>query len=163
MSFFYNLNKTLDAIREKPELTHSQLNERKELKSYSTDALKAASSKHKYDPKNKYDPKKDVDNSGVDPQYSMQQIRDELKSRTKEVDEGAYQGGPDKSQIPAVNRPGNKMTLQDLEKERNQSPTTADGMRALQNKLKNIHPMDKTMDEAAKYRDAKYKDRKSVV
>jgi hypothetical protein len=28
MSFFYNLNKTLDAIREKPELTHGQLNER---------------------------------------------------------------------------------------------------------------------------------------
>jgi len=28
MTFFYNLNKTLDAIREKPELTHGQLNER---------------------------------------------------------------------------------------------------------------------------------------
>jgi hypothetical protein len=28
MTFFYNLNKTLDAIREKPETTHGQLNER---------------------------------------------------------------------------------------------------------------------------------------
>jgi hypothetical protein len=28
MSFFYNLNKTLDSIREKPELKHGQLNER---------------------------------------------------------------------------------------------------------------------------------------
>lgn len=28
MTFFYNLNKTLDAIREKPELKHGQLNER---------------------------------------------------------------------------------------------------------------------------------------
>ena len=78
MSFFYNLNKTLDAIREKPELKHGQLNERKELKSYSTDALKAASSKD-----SKADKK-----SGVDPQYSTQQIKDELKRRTQEVDEG---------------------------------------------------------------------------
>ena len=28
MTFFYNLNKTLDSIREKPEVTHGQLNER---------------------------------------------------------------------------------------------------------------------------------------
>jgi hypothetical protein len=28
MTFFYNLNKTLDSIREKPETTHGQLNER---------------------------------------------------------------------------------------------------------------------------------------
>jgi hypothetical protein len=124
MTFFYDLNKKLDSIREKPELTHGQLNERdmgkhnnattgfkalakkagggekgeriagaqfqkmkkagqleeagNDLKSYSTSALKAASSKD-----SKADKK-----SGVDPQYSTQQIKDELKRRTQEVDEG---------------------------------------------------------------------------
>jgi hypothetical protein len=28
MTFFYDLNKKLDSIREKPEVTHGQLNER---------------------------------------------------------------------------------------------------------------------------------------
>ena len=32
MTFFYDLNKKLDAIREKPETTHGQLNERDEGK-----------------------------------------------------------------------------------------------------------------------------------
>jgi len=75
MSFFYNLNKTLDAIREKPELKHGQLNER-DLKSASTSALKAAASK---------DAKADKD-SGVSPQYSTKQVKDELKKRG--VEEG---------------------------------------------------------------------------
>ena len=30
-----------------------------------------------------------------------------------QLNEGAYRGGPDKSQIPAVNRPGNKLTTAD--------------------------------------------------
>ena len=79
------------------------------------------------------------------------------------LNEGVYQGGPDKSQIPAVNRPGNQLTTADLEKERTQSPTSAEGMRALQDKLSKINPMDETMDEtmdeAAKWRDPKYKDK----
>jgi len=69
-----------------------------------------------------------------------------------EVDEGIYQGGPDKSQIPAVNRPGNKLTTADLEKERTQSPTSAEGMRALQDKLSKINPMDETdMEEGNRF------------
>ena len=32
MTFFYDLNKKLDTIREKPETTHKQLNERDEGK-----------------------------------------------------------------------------------------------------------------------------------
>ena len=107
MTFFYNLNKTLDGIRKKPELKHSQLNER--------DMSRA--------------------------------------------DEGIYQGGPDKSQIPAVQRKNNPLTLQDLEKERTQSPTSAEGMRALQDRLRDINPLDGKMSEAAKYRDPKYKDK----
>jgi hypothetical protein len=76
MTFFYDLNKKLAAVG--TESTNQQLNERKELKSYSTDALKAASSKDSNADKK----------SGVDPQYSTQQIKDELKRRTQEVDEG---------------------------------------------------------------------------
>ena len=107
MTFFYNLNKTLEGLRKKPELKHSQLNER--------DMSRA--------------------------------------------DEGIYQGGPDKSQIPAVQRKNNPLTLQDLEKERTQSPTSAEGMRALQDRLRDINPLDGKMSEAAKYRDPKYKDK----
>jgi hypothetical protein len=58
-----------------------------------------------------------------------------------EVDEGAYQAGPDKSQIPAVNRPGNRMTLQDLEKERTQSPTSPEGLTRTQQRLSQQHPL----------------------
>ena len=130
MTFFYDLNKKLDTIRETPELTHKQLNERKELKSYSTDALKAASSTHKYDPKNKYDSKKDVDNSGVDPQYSMQQIRDELKSRTKEVDEGMDQLV---QRIGGIARKAKKLTGNALDKLTGGSD--ADMLRDLQRKM----------------------------
>ena len=69
-----------------------------------------------------------------------------------QLNEGAYQGGPDKSQIPAVNRPGNKLTTADLEKERTQSPTSAEGMRALQDKLSKIHPMDEAdMEEGNRF------------
>jgi hypothetical protein len=114
MTFFYDLNKTLDGIREKPELTHTQLNERDLGKHNKT---------------------------------------------KKVVAEGIYQGGPDKSQIPAVQRKNNPLTLQDLEKERTQSPTSAEGMRALQDRLRDINPLDGKMSEAAKWRDPKYKDK----
>jgi hypothetical protein len=62
-----------------------------------------------------------------------------------EVDEGAYQAGPDKSQIPAVNRPGNRMTLQDLEKERTQSPTSPEGLTRTQQRLSQQHPLKEKM------------------
>ena len=122
MTFFYNLNKRLDDIRATPETTHGQLNER--------DMSRAAKSGR--------------EGKALDP------IRNKFdKYDNTEVDEGIYQGGPDKSQIPAVQRPNNPMTLQDLEKERTQSPTSAEGMRALQDKLSKIHPMDEVGDTPA--------------
>lgn len=53
------------------------------------------------------------------------------------VEEGEYKAGPDKSQIPAVMRKGKQgmMSLKDLEKERTASPTTPEGLKALQQKL----------------------------
>ena len=95
--------------------------------------------------------------------YDLNKKLDDIRATHElthgQLNEGIYQGGPDKSQIPAVNRPGSKLTTADLEKERTQSPTSAEGMRALQDRLSKIHPIDETMDEAAKYRDAKYKDK----
>ena len=122
MTFFYNLNKRLDDIRATPETTHGQLNER--------DMSRAAKSGR--------------EGKALDP------IRNKFdKYDNTEVDEGIYQGGPDKSQIPAVQRPNNPMTMGDLEKERTQSPTSAEGMRALQDKLSKIHPMDEVGDTPA--------------
>jgi len=65
-----------------------------------------------------------------------------------EVDEGAYQAGPDKSQIPAVNRPGNRMTLQDLDKERTQSPTSPEGLKRAQQRLGQQSPIKEKMNPA---------------
>ena len=123
MTFFYNLNKTLDAIREKPETTHGQLNER--------DMSRAAKGYEKYGKQGMEAlAKAGRDGKALDP------VRKKYdKYDNTEVDEGAYQAGPDKSQIPAVNRPGNRMTLQDLDKERTQSPTSPEGLKRAQQRL----------------------------
>ena len=117
MTFFYTLNKKLDEIRATPETTHGQLNER----NMSRAAKNGASEKE------------------------MDAIRKKYNKYDNEVDEGAYQGGPDKSQIPAVNRPGNRMTLQDLENERTQSPTSPEGLKRAQQRL----GQDKSIDEGS--------------
>jgi hypothetical protein len=67
---------------------------------------------------------------------------DKIRDKYDKYDEGVYQGSPDKSKIPAYQRPNDPLTLQDLEKERTQSPTSPEGMRALQDKLRDIHPLD---------------------
>ena len=71
-----------------------------------------------------------------------------IRNKYDKYDEGAYQAGPDKSQIPAVNRPGNRMTLQDLEKERTQSPTSPEGLRRAQQRLGQQHPLKEKMSPA---------------
>jgi hypothetical protein len=80
MSFFYDLNKKLDSIREKPEVTHKQLNERdmsrhaKGIEKYGKEGMEALAKagregkaldpvRNKY---NKYDNKKDVDEGMMD-------------------------------------------------------------------------------------------------
>jgi hypothetical protein len=74
--------------------------------------------------------------------HASDSTMDKIRDKYDKYDEGAYQGSPDKSQIPAYQRKNDPMTLQDLEKERTQSPTTPEGMRALQDKLRDIHPLD---------------------
>ena len=134
MTFFYDLNKRLAAVNDAPE--SKQLNERnmsraaKGIAKYTQPGMEELSrlgregaSKAKMDAaRKKYD------------QYD-----------NTEVDEGAYQAGPDKSQIPAVNRPGNKVTLQDLEKERTQSPTSPEGLTRTQQRLSQQHPLKEKM------------------
>jgi hypothetical protein len=134
MTFFYDLNKRLAAVNDAPE--SKQLNERnmsraaKGIAKYTQPGMEELSrlgregaSKAKMDAaRKKYD------------QYD-----------NTEVDEGAYQAGPDKSQIPAVNRPGNRMTLQDLEKERTQSPTSPEGLTRTQQRLSQQHPLKEKM------------------
>jgi len=140
MTFFYNLNKRLDGIRATPETTHGQLNERDEGKPGKMFAKISADAAKKYGSKEAGD------------RVAGKIRADKAKAGTLEeqtVEEGIYQGGPDKSQIPAVNRPGNKLTTADLEKERTQSPTSAEGMRALQDKLSKINPMDEVGDTPA--------------
>ena len=137
MTFFYNLNKRLDDIRATPETTHGQLNER--------DMSRAAKGYEKYGKEGMQAlAKAGREGKALDP------VRNKFdKYDNTEVDEGIYQGGPDKSQIPAVQRPNNPMTMGDLDKERTQSPTSAEGMRALQDKLSKIHPMDEVGDTPA--------------
>jgi len=139
MTFFYDLNKKLDGIRATPELTHTQLNERnmsraaKGIAKYTRPGMEelsrlgreGASEKKMDAARKKYD------------QYD-----------NTEVDEGAYQGGPDKSQIPAVNRPGNKLTTADLEKERTQSPTSPEGLKRAQQRLGQQSPIKEKMNPA---------------
>ena len=85
--------------------------------------------------------------------YDLNKKLDDIRATPElthgQLNEGIYQGGPDKSQIPAVNRPGNKLTTADLEKKRTQSPTSAEGMRALQDRLSKINPMDEVGDTPA--------------
>jgi hypothetical protein len=71
-----------------------------------------------------------------------------IRNKYDKYDEGAYQAGPDKSQIPAVNRPGNRMTLQDLEKERTQSPTSPEGLKRAQQRLGQQSPIKEKMNPA---------------
>jgi hypothetical protein len=78
----------------------------------------------------------------------MDAARKKYNKYDNEVDEGAYQGGPDKSQIPAVNRPGNRMTLQDLDKERTQSPTSPEGLKRAQQRLGQQSPIKEKMNPA---------------
>jgi hypothetical protein len=132
MSFFYNLNNKLNAIRDLPSTTHSQLNER--------DMSRAAKGYEKYGKEGMEAlAKAGREGKALDP------VRKKYDKYDNEVDEGAYQAGPDKSQIPAVKRPGNKMTLQDLEKERTQSPTSPEGLKRAQQRLGQQHPLKEKM------------------
>jgi hypothetical protein len=131
MTFFYNLNKKLDEIRATPELTHKQLNER--------DMSRAAKGYEKYGKQGMEAlAKAGREGKALDP----------VRKKYDKYDEGAYQAGPDKSQIPAVNRPGNKMTLQDLDKERTQSPTSPEGLKRAQQRLGQQSPLKEKMSPA---------------
>ena len=130
MTFFYNLNKKLNSIESAPEA--KQLNER--------DMSRAAKGYEKYGKQGMEAlAKAGREGKALDP------IRKKYDKYNNEVDEGAYQAGPDKSQIPAVNRPGNRMTLQDLEKERTQSPTSPEGLKRAQQRLGQQHPLKEKM------------------
>ena len=125
MTFFYDLNKRLAAVNDKPETT--QLNERDMGKhNNATTGFKALAAK--------------TNDKIAGAQFQKMKKAGQL--------EGAYQGGPDKSQIPAVNRPGNKMTLQDLEKERTQSPTSPEGLTRTQQRLSQQHPLKEKMSSS---------------
>jgi hypothetical protein len=110
--------------------------------------------------------------------YDLNKKLDDIRATPElthgQLNEGAYQGGPDKSQIPAAQRKSKdsipfykdssnnpavvaqgsnwKMTTKDLEKERTQSPTSAEGMRALQDRLSKINPIDEAdMEEGNRF------------
>ena len=130
MTFFYDLNKRLAAVNDAPET--KQLNER--------DMSRAAKGYEKYGKQGMQAlAKAGREGKALDP------VRNKYDKYDNEVDEGAYQAGPDKSQIPAVNRPGNRMTLQDLEKERTQSPTSPEGLTRTQQRLSQQHPLKEKM------------------
>jgi hypothetical protein len=193
MTFFYDLNKKLDGIREKPETTHKQLNERdmgkhnnattgfaalakkagggekgnkiagaqfqkmKKAGQLEEEGMsRAAKGYEKYGKEGMEAlAKAGRDGKALDP------VRKKYdKYDNKEVGEAIEKQSPRKSEIPAVMRRGNKVTMQDLEKERTASPTSREGMAARQQKL----GMKKSVtDEAAKYRDPKYKDKLYTV
>jgi len=133
MTFFYDLNKRLAAVNDAPE--SKQLNER--------DMSRAAKGYEKYGKQGMEAlAKAGREGKALDP------IRKKYDKYDNEVDEGAYQGGPDKSQIPAVNRPGNRMTLQDLDKERTQSPTSPEGLKRAQQRLGQQSPIKEKMNPA---------------
>jgi hypothetical protein len=126
MTFFYDLNKRLAAVNDAPET--KQLNER--------DMSRAAKGYEKYGKEGMQAlAKAGREGKSLDP----------VRNKYDKYDEGAYQAGPDKSQIPAVNRPGNKVTLQDLEKERTQSPTSPEGLTRTQQRLSQQHPLKEKM------------------
>jgi len=125
MTFFYDLNKRLAAVNDKPETT--QLNERDMGKhNNATTGFKALAAK--------------TNDKIAGAQFQKMKKAGQL--------EGAYQAGPDKSQIPAVNRPGNKVTLQDLDKERTQSPTSPEGLKRAQQQLGKQSPIKEKMNPA---------------
>ena len=133
MTFFYDLNKRLAAVNDAPET--KQLNER--------DMSRAAKGYEKYGKQGMQAlAKAGREGKALDP------VRAKYDKYDNEVDEGAYQAGPDKSQIPAVNRPGNRMTLQDLDKERTQSPTSPEGLKRAQQRLGKEHPIKEKMNPA---------------
>ena len=134
MTFFYDLNKRLAAVNDTPET--KQLNER--------DMSRAAKGYEKYGKQGMEAlAKAGREGKALDPVRAKYDKYDNT-----EVDEGAYQAGPDKSQIPAVNRPGNRMTLQDLDKERTQSPTSPEGLKRAQQRLGKEHPIKEKMNPA---------------
>ena len=177
MTFFYDLNKRLAAVNDKPET--KQLNERdegkpgKNFEKIAKDAgerygSKAAGERVAGAVRNKLKAQGKLEEEGMSraakgyEKYGKQGMEalakagregkalDPVRAKydkygNKEVDEGAYQAGPDKSQIPAVNRPGNRMTLQDLEKERTQSPTSPEGLTRTQQRLSQQHPLKEKM------------------
>ena len=134
MTFFYNLNKKLNSIESAPE--SKQLNERDEGKhNNATTGFKALASKAAKEYGSK---------------AAGERVAGAVHAKMKKAHqlEGEYQAGPDKSQIPAVNRPGNKVTMQDLEKERTQSPTSPEGLRRAQQRLGQQHPLKEKMSPA---------------
>ena len=134
MTFFYDLNKRLAAVNDAPET--KQLNER--------DMSRAAKGYEKYGKEGMEAlAKAGREGKALDPVRAKYDKYDNT-----EVDEGAYQAGPDKSQIPAVNRPGNRMTLQDLDKERTQSPTSPEGLKRAQQRLGQQSPIKEKMNPA---------------
>jgi hypothetical protein len=130
MTFFYDLNKRLAAVNDKPETT--QLNERDMGKhNNATTGFKALAKKA----------------GGGEKGERIAGAQFQKMKKAGQL-EGAYQAGPDKSQIPAVNRPGNRVTLQDLEKERTQSPTSPEGLKRAQQRLGQQHPIGEKMNPA---------------
>ena len=144
MTFFYDLNKKLDSIREKPEVTHGQLNERdmsraaKGYEKYGKEGMQALAKagregkaldpvRAKYD---KYDKdqvnelstdllKRARDKAGMkyaqaddrrdqkaSDKYNRQddKFNSALRKKQKDMNEGEYQDGPNKSDIPAFQR-----------------------------------------------------------
>ena len=136
MTFFYDLNKRLAAVNDAPE--SKQLNER--------DMSRAAKGYEKYGEPGMRELSR-LGQQGAS-EKKMDAARKKHNKYDNEVDEGAYQGGPDKSQIPAVNRPGNRMTLQDLDKERTQSPTSPEGLKRAQQRLGQQSPIKEKMNPA---------------
>jgi hypothetical protein len=137
MTFFYDLNKRLAAVNDAPET--KQLNER--------DMSRAAKGIAKYTQPGMEELSRLGREGASEKKMDAARKKYDQYDNT-EVDEGAYQAGPDKSQIPAVNRPGNRMTLQDLEKERTQSPTSPEGLKRAQQRLGKEHPIKEKMNPA---------------
>jgi hypothetical protein len=119
MTFFYNLNKTLDAIREKPETTHGQLNER--------DMSRAAKGYEKYG-KEGMEALAKAGREGKD----LDKIRAKYDKYDESVEEGVIapeHNKAKKSDIPAYAR-----------KAAGQGPLSLDDLRA--EKLRNISHRD---------------------
>jgi hypothetical protein len=174
MTFFYNLNKKLNSIESAPE--SQQLNERDMGKhNNATTGFKALAKKAGGGEKGeriagaqfqKMKKAGQIEEEGMSraakgyEKYGKEGMEalakagregkslDPVRKKYDKYDEGAYQAGPDKSQIPAVNRPGNKVTLQDLEKERTQSPTSPEGLKRAQQRLSQQHPIGEKMNPA---------------